>query len=431
MQQHGERGSFTIETLLALPIFMFAFITIASLAAVARAESVVQHAITQTAKEISLYYYIPAKLGVVGGDDNSGQKDTDDLIDAVMAFTDSAKSAVSTENIDGALAGNLSGLQGGYDQVKAAGENLYANLKTYGSNPKAIVKALTKLFMDGALNETVSRVVAQPLCKMLAEQYITATGGSDSLTKMGIVKGFDGLDFTMSSFLRDGRSINVVVTYQIKVNGFTFFDQTLNIKQAASTAAWTKTASLKEAKEKKEAQTKWDLDSNGQHLDRGKLFVEELRKESAATAVALGDGYDFYDSNTNELKELYSINVFSKSYSTYSGNGDSASDYTLNFASKLNEYASSLEKNANALKKKDSIGKYDSNETILVNKTGDPSLVLWIVIPEEAANHPDLKKMEDALKKTHPNVTIQWDPREKALKPPPEPVVVPITKEGE
>ena len=58
------------------------------------------------------------------------------------------------------------------------------------------------------------------------------------LEKMGVINGIDGMDFSMSSFLADDKTINIVCVYQIKVNGFGTFDRTLNMKQTASTAAW-------------------------------------------------------------------------------------------------------------------------------------------------------------------------------------------------
>ena len=55
MRNKSERGSFTIEAILSLSIFMFAFVTIVSLATIAKVESTTQYAIDQVAKEISQY----------------------------------------------------------------------------------------------------------------------------------------------------------------------------------------------------------------------------------------------------------------------------------------------------------------------------------------------------------------------------------------
>lgn len=61
----SETGSFTVEATLTLTLFMFAFLAIMSLSTIARIEGITQYAINQTAKEISQYYYIADKAGLV------------------------------------------------------------------------------------------------------------------------------------------------------------------------------------------------------------------------------------------------------------------------------------------------------------------------------------------------------------------------------
>ena len=58
MKTRRELGSVTIEATIALTIFMFAFLGITSLSTLVRAESKVQYALNQTAKELSQYMYI-------------------------------------------------------------------------------------------------------------------------------------------------------------------------------------------------------------------------------------------------------------------------------------------------------------------------------------------------------------------------------------
>jgi len=67
-----EKGSITIEATLALSIFTFAFMTFISFVNVARTESVVQHALNQTAQEISQYFYL---LEIIEESENTSQAD--------------------------------------------------------------------------------------------------------------------------------------------------------------------------------------------------------------------------------------------------------------------------------------------------------------------------------------------------------------------
>ena len=80
----NESGSFTVEATLTLTLFMIAFLAIMSLSTIARIEGITQYAINQTAKEISQYYYIADKAGLIyTKDDNSSFEQVDSLINAV------------------------------------------------------------------------------------------------------------------------------------------------------------------------------------------------------------------------------------------------------------------------------------------------------------------------------------------------------------
>ena len=77
-----NKGSLTVEASLSLIIFIFAFLSILYLCKFARAQIVLQHAVNQTAKEISQYSYLTNKLGLKN-DKTKGDKtieDTDKMI---------------------------------------------------------------------------------------------------------------------------------------------------------------------------------------------------------------------------------------------------------------------------------------------------------------------------------------------------------------
>ena len=144
---------------------------------------------------------------------------------------------------------------------------------------------------------------------------------------MGVVNGLDGLDFSLSTFLMDQRTINVVLVYEIDVKGFGIFDQKLIVKQTASTAAWladTEGVKLSDVASKTSAWQKSDM-------ERGKDYVSELQGENPHQGVKNGVGVDLYDQDSNTFTAVHSMNVFAASYSDYvrSGDGTKASDYIL------------------------------------------------------------------------------------------------------
>ena len=82
MKDKGEKGSFTVEAILSLSIFMFAFVTIVSLATVAKIESTTQYAIDQTAKEISKYTYIASRANLLVHPKDSAEATVDSIDEA-------------------------------------------------------------------------------------------------------------------------------------------------------------------------------------------------------------------------------------------------------------------------------------------------------------------------------------------------------------
>jgi hypothetical protein len=77
---------------------------------------------------------------------------------------------------------------------------------------------------------------------MLMPKYISGNLDETNtyLESVGIENGLEGVDFTYSSLLQDGRSINVVAVYKLNTKKLTFglLDMNLCFKQTASTAAW-------------------------------------------------------------------------------------------------------------------------------------------------------------------------------------------------
>ncbi len=392
MRNRSERGSFTIEAILSLSIFMFAFVTIVSLATIAKVESTTQYAIDQVAKEISQYYYIAERVGVANTG-TEGVEEIDDAVQAIFDFADKSSNVASnyssTTAADlGTMIENMPQISNDVHEVSAAAENVYNSFGPIFEDPKGIVSSLATMMVKQVGNELITKVIAQPLCKALVPKYITSNGDADAiLEKMGVVDGLDGLDFRMSSFLSDQRSINVVVVYQIKVNGFGIFDDTLVIKQTASTAAWVKGTSLKASNA---ATSNWEKGD----LERGKEYVDEVQGENPHKAVKEGVGVDIYDQDTNTFTSIHSMNVFSATYSDYqkvAANDADPSNYSL----KKSKIKSTVKGYANKLL--DNVNKIDENITMedgtqcqtALESVKHRNTEIILVVPEEAKSNAD------------------------------------------
>lgn len=392
MRNKSERGSFTIEAILSLSIFMFAFVTIVSLATIAKVESTTQYAIDQVAKEISQYYYIAERVGIANTD-SSGVDEIDDAVQAIFDFTDKSTTVASnysstTATDLGTMLDTFSGIGNDVNEVTAAAENVYNSFGPIFEDPKGIVSSLATMMVKQVGNELITKIIAQPLCKALVPKYITSNGDADAiLEKMGVVDGLDGLDFRMSSFLSDQRSINVVVVYQIKVNGFGIFDDTLVIKQTASTAAWVTGTSLEAAND---ATSNWEKGD----FERGKEYVNELQGENPHQAVKEGVGVDIYNQESNTFTSVHSMNVFSATYSDYQKVAASESD-SENYSLNKNKIKSTVKGYANKLL--DNIDKIDENITMedgtecqtALESVQHRNAELILVVPEEAKSNAD------------------------------------------
>ena len=392
MRNGSERGSFTIEAILSLSIFMFAFVTIVSLATIAKVESTTQYAIDQVAKEISQYYYIAERVGVANTG-TEGVEEIDDAVQAIFDFADKSSNVASNYSSTiatdlGTMIDKMPQLSNDVHDVSAAAENLYNSFGPIFEDPKGIVSSLATMMVKQVGNELITKVIAQPLCKALVPKYITSNGDADAiLEKMGVVDGLDGLDFRMSSFLSDQRSINVVVVYQIKVNGFGIFDDTLVIKQTASTAAWVTGTSLEAAND---ATSNWEKGD----FERGKEYVDEIQGEHPHQAVEEGVGVDIYDQDSNTFTSVHSMNVFSATYSDYQKVAANEAD-PGNYSLKKNKIKSTVKGYANKLL--DNINKIDENITLedgtqcqtALESVQHRNAEIILVVPEEAKSNAD------------------------------------------
>lgn len=416
-----ERGSFTIEAILSLTTFMFAFMTIVSWATIAKVESTTQYAIDQIAKEVAQYYYVAERLELTNTTPTSDKaKEVDDTIDAFLTFTNTTSTTASQYSnfsassvMDGI---DLAGIRNDAAAIVSSGEALYNSASALMDDPVGVLKAMATMMAQTAVNETASRLITQPICKALMPRYLTNggdRGDADALLKrLGVVDGMDGLNFGMSSFLRDQRSVNVVLVYQIKVNGFGFFDDTLVIRQTASTAAWVKGRSISEAVSDT---SKW---TNPDVLMRGKEYVQDERGADKERGVAPGVGVTLYDQDTNTFTSVHSMNVFFPSYSKYQGAaGDEANIANYEFKKSgikrtAKEYCKNL---ASAVGKiGDSIKMDDGTELMVPRESiASRNCEMVLIVPLEVKDREDCvqllaeiaKEIED---ETGVKVTISY-----------------------
>lgn len=249
-----EDGIATIEATLILPIFMAFILAFISFANLALIEMRMQYAVNQTAKEISQYYYMAYKFGLAY-DGVEGNEAIDNWLDSLNTLNETGSnvgSAVQSINFDEItlkLNGdmNLEDLQGLANSLKSSFD---------GDDPITLIKALVSAGQDvltaakeissGDVEEEVvntagavlSTLIAPPICKALFPKYISGDSTDKTLSAWMIEDGFEGLDFSASSFLLDGQTIKVTVTYKVDLFTLGFWTFEKEMCQVAATRAW-------------------------------------------------------------------------------------------------------------------------------------------------------------------------------------------------
>ncbi len=405
MKAKNQKGSFTIEAILSLSVFMLAFMAIISLAILAKVESTTQYAINQVAKEVSQYYYVAERIGTIKAD-KTDTTDIDSVIQAVANFGDKASNVTGSHTPDtsdrlGDILASYSDISNDVSEISSAAKEVYRSFGTVLENPEGTITSLATAFTSEVNKGLVNRIIAEPICKTLIPKYITSSKSADkTLAQMGVVGGLSGLDFRMSSFLSDGRSINIVLIYQVKLKGFGLFNQSFTIKQTASTAAWITEATLGAAYDSKSI---WAKDN----FERGKEFVAEIKSENPLQAVKAGVGIDLYNQSSNTYSSIYSINVFSASYSDYQIDDtkeNSASNYSIKkdkVKVLIKGYAKDLIKDTKAIDEVITMDNGTDYETLQEAR----STKLIIILPQEARSSSENLKILNEIAREIQNET--------------------------
>ena len=262
MKNRKERGSLTVEAAIVLVIFISGYASIVSLTDFIRAQMIIQYSLNQTAKEISSYCYLPAKLGLlndaktISDHAKTFKEDTDTVIDSVVKLYEaveegsgniksSVQSIQEAEGMDGLLstvkdAGAMT--QQDFQNVAAASKTFAEKSGDYFSEPKNILKGLSSLALGEGLNKVKSYAIAAPLSKAIVKKQLSLYGndsqGRDVLARLGVEGGIDGLNFMGSMLFNDGETIEIRVVYDMSVNFPWFGEKKFHFSQAAVTRAW-------------------------------------------------------------------------------------------------------------------------------------------------------------------------------------------------
>lgn len=268
IEDRRQRGSLTVEATIVLVIFIFGYATIITIGSFIHAQMIIQHGITQAARELSAYCYLVSKTGImedserIHGEAGEFKNSTDDVIDTVVKLYDAVdqgtdhivdtvkdadidENSLQNKNLEDAyksVQDVADVTQEEFNQIVSAANTMISTGNEYFSDPKAIMNGLASMAKDGALSAAKSYVIAAPVSKALVKKQVDLYGKNgkdkDILESLGVVNGINGLNFVGSTLFNDGKTITVQVSYTMKVEYPWFNKFQFHFIQAASTKAW-------------------------------------------------------------------------------------------------------------------------------------------------------------------------------------------------
>lgn len=339
MKKHSNSAFITIEASLVLFIFVISYFIVNTVALSIMTESITKKALYETAFDLSSYAVIVDRL-------NS----TDDLETHGISFDNYKKIILNELDEDT----NLS--------------NIFDSLKKQISND---------------VQNFVNKEVYKQIVKNIFANKIKNINGSNN-GNIGLLESVSDVKISDVRLFEDGNKISIKINYPINLDKFNIFNFKNNVTQYAEIDTWINRYS-------KITDSIW----HKSNFERGRYFAERLRNGDEI-AIKRGIGLDLYNPETNTISQVFSLNIFDKSYSENKTIKD-------NFYKQLDIYYKEM--NANLIKVKNKIIT-NNGETINLS---NPNLKLVIVMPNEAEGllfdntrlqaigNIEFKFMEDAL----------------------------------
>ncbi len=259
-----------------------------------------------------------------------------------------------------------------------------------------------KAILPDSMKEDINKMMVDYGAEKIFYSYLKKEGGG---------KEVDSGPTNISLECRiddDNDNLTLVLDYDIELWGLLKFLGPLSIRQNAKTGIWLLTddpigpvGGEDKDKDDNKENSIWQETA----FKRGKEFVKKY-KGAQYKRVKSGQRVDYLDENSSAVA-IYSLNIFSKSYST--GRGDQAQDYKINedsFKKRISHYVNDLRKQLD----KDGDLIMEGGRTIKRPTSGK----LLMILPEEAAAFKsDLERMTNQVSKAGIGVEYRFD--QKAL----------------
>lgn len=244
-------------------------------------------------------------------------------------------------------------------------------------------------YVSAFIKGTVNKKIYMELSKILLEKNIK--NQNRDLKSLNITDEIK-LDFSESSYFDKDGELRLILKYKENLDGFRFFNLSKDVKLMVRARAWIKGASI-------------DIDNESiwqsSNFVRGKFFANLSKNNSKAIILKEGQGIDLFDEDKRELIQVFSLNVFSKSFINM--------DNTIKeeFSKKLEGYFRQIIKNAEKLG-----GKASTQDGNQIDVRG-AKVKMLIIMPEEARDLQGLEEIRIGIEAIYGLVDFHY--MEKAL----------------
>lgn len=290
----NQRGSLTIEASISYSIFLMVIVTILYIMRIVYLYGLVQHAVGQTAKELSMYSYLYQVSGI---NDLRGEI-ADATADRSQTFNKDIGEVVKF-----------------YEEFSSGDTTARYNGTT---DPRELLKNIGAAML-GEAGKEVNQQLFEAVARSLIESYIGAdskgNGADERLRALRVAGGLGGLNLSSSSFFEDGKTIDLIVCYTIDPIMPIDILPEQNLANRAYVQGVSGKSVFKEGEKKtenKEEESVWDKPP----VKRGNAIQEQEQVRNLPDHFST---FSAYDSSTGTATAECSIDIRDASYQKVSG----------------------------------------------------------------------------------------------------------------
>lgn len=296
-RRRKQKGALTIEASISYSIFMMIIVSILYIMRIVYAYGLVQHAVDQTAKELSMYTYLYQVTG---------------MNEAYQDIKDSTSKRTEQFNKDADEIVKL------YETLQSGN---YSEAKYDGTlNPKDILKNIGSALVSEAsdeLNRQMFKLVTKPMIAGYIGSDSSGKSADERLKALRVIGGLDGLNLDSSSFFEDGVTVDLVVCYTIDPLLPIDIMPDLNLSNRAYVRGMSgKSAFERKSSEKKDdekTESVWDMESD---VKRGTEIQKQQNVRNLPDKFSV---FSAYDKKSGKATAEQSIDLREASYQSVSG----------------------------------------------------------------------------------------------------------------